>query len=364
MSAAPQHRPDHARELRYVLVDAMELCSRLGLIGGKGSWKRNAGGVLIRCPSHDENSPSCSVRRGPDGTLAVICFGCGFTGDALTLIAAVNKLDLKSDFRSVLRVAAEISGQWQIVDELDRRDRAAGTERPAPRPRAPIPPPPPEPERTYPDSKSVDRLWNEAIAPHEDAEAAAWCTKRGLDAELLAEDELSRVISVANWLPSWARYRGDAAAASTWVQSGHRLIVPMFDRLGERRSVRATRIADGNGHDAPKRLPPSGMKATDLVMACPIALAMLRGTAKPSELVIVEGEPDFLTWATRRTQVVTGRIGIVNGSWSFEFAKRVPPGTKVWIRTDHDQAGNRYAEELTKTLRWAKSFPFRGGRRD
>jgi len=355
-------RPDHARELRYALTDAYELCARLELLGGPGTFKRQAAGVIIRCPLHKESSPSCSVRRGPDGTIAFKCFGCDASGDAFTLIAAVHQLSLSTDFPEVLRLAAEISGQHGILDEMGRRRRAAG-QGPAPTvPRKPVPPPAPEPERTYPDDIQVTRLWDGAIAANDDGEAVAWCETRGLDAGSIADDDLARVVKLDGWLPHWARYRGDAEAASTWAESGHRLIVPMYDVAGTRRSVRATRITPGNGHDAPKRLPPSGKKATDLVMACPIAVAMLRGTVRPSEVVIVEGEPDFLTWATRRTRVTTARIGIVSGSWSFDFAKKVPPGVKVWLRTDHDSAGDRYADELTKTLRWAKCFPFRGGR--
>lgn len=346
MSAATQ-RPDHAREVRYALTDAYALCERLGLLAGPGSFKRQAAGVIIRCPAHQERTPSCSVRRGPDGTIAWKCHGCDASGDALTLIATVHALSLRSDFRQVLQVGAEIAGLWAVVQELESGERLL--ERPPPRPA-----PPPEPERTYPPADEVAALWAAANPVTDDAEVASWLEGRCLDPALVAGDDVARALPRTARLPRWAAYQ-----RAPWTETGHRLVVPMRDRLGVVRSVRAGRVVDG---DSPKRLPPGGHKATDLVMACPIGTAMLEGTAAPPEVVIVEGEPDFLTWVTRSPARPTARIGIVSGSWSLAMAQRIPTGTVVWIRTDHDAAGERYAAALTQTLRWSGCFVRRGGR--
>ena len=340
-------RPNHAREIRYALVDAFAVCERLELLTGRGSFTRQAGGVIVRCPVHEDRTPSCSVRRGPDGTIAWRCHACGASGDVLTLIAAVRGLSLRQDFREVLRCGAEIAGMWSVVSELSTG--VVHEDRPAP-----PPPPPPEEERTYPPHAEVSAVWAAAVPVTDDAEAALWLAGRGLDPELVAIDELARVIPVGTGLPRWASYQ-----RRPWTETGHRLIVPMRGVDGSIVSVRACRIVDD---ESPKRLPPGGHKATGLVMACPIGIAMLAGTAAPRELTIVEGEPDYFVWATRKKRTPTATLGIVSGSWSFGMASRVPPGAVVWIRTDHDEAGNRYADELARTLRWRGCFVRRGGR--
>ena len=85
---------------KAALDDARGLCDALGLLEGKRGkdWHPQAGGAIVLCPWHDERSPSCSVSRGRDGTVRVKCFGCGATGDALTLVAARHRLDLAGDF--------------------------------------------------------------------------------------------------------------------------------------------------------------------------------------------------------------------------------------------------------------------------
>lgn len=98
---------DDVVNIRAALNDPHDVCLRLGL--DKGARKQN-GGLTIACPMHDERTPSCSVTRGPDGTLRIHCFGCGWTTDALGLIAAAERLDVRTDFRRVLERSAEIAG--------------------------------------------------------------------------------------------------------------------------------------------------------------------------------------------------------------------------------------------------------------
>lgn len=340
-----QSRPDHARELRHALTDAAHVCERLGLLAGRRTFKRQAGGVIIRCPWHEERDPSCSVRRGPDGTIAVRCFSCGASGDVLTLIAQAHGLSTRRDFKQVMRAAAELGGLWSIVHELE-----TGTSTPE---RPKVEPPPPEPERDYPPSHEVSALWGAASPVTEDHEASAMLDGRGLSADLVAADDLARVIKHSAKLPRWASYQ-----RRSWVETGHRLIIPMRDAHGIVRSVRAWRVGDG---DSPKRLPPGGHKATDLVMACPIGAAMLAGTSQPKVVVIVEGEPDFITWATRKTPRPAARLGIVTGSWSTAMAQRVPADAEVIIRTHHDPAGDRYAQEIALSFRCHGCYVRRGG---
>src|SRR5580692_5644942 len=79
--------------------------------------------------------------------------------------------------------------------------------------------------------------------------------------------------------------------------------------------------------------------------------AMLRGEIKPYRIGIVEGEPDFLSRASVTNDAHGATFGIVSGSWTKAFAERVPLGARVYLRTDVDEAGNRYAQEIENTLR-------------
>lgn len=105
---------DDARRIRAALTDPHRLCEALGLIpeGGRGrTWFVDGrDGLRIPCPWHSERTGSCSVRRGRDGTVQVQCFGCDTSGDALSLVAQVRGLDLRTQFRDVLEHAAQLGG--------------------------------------------------------------------------------------------------------------------------------------------------------------------------------------------------------------------------------------------------------------
>jgi hypothetical protein len=123
-------------------------------------------------------------------------------------------------------------------------------------------------------------------------------------------------------------------------------VLPAFDALGALRSVRAWQLKPGA--EGPKRLPPAGHRATELVLANGPALALLRAPAAPVQLLVAEGEPDFLSLAQRYRGVAV--VGVFSGSWSEAFAARVPLGSLVAIRTHRDAAGDRYAAAIIKTL--------------
>jgi hypothetical protein len=50
------------------------------------------------------------VRVATDDTIAVRCHACGFSGDVLSLVAAVEQLDAKRDFAAVLKRAGALAG--------------------------------------------------------------------------------------------------------------------------------------------------------------------------------------------------------------------------------------------------------------
>jgi hypothetical protein len=334
-------------EIKRALVDPTRVLEALGILGEGKQRQRQANGWLILCPAHGDRTPSCSVQV-KDGILVWKCWGCSETGDVLSLVAVVRGLSIKSAFRDVLIEAARLGGLWHVVDELEGRANRTDA---APRPAAAAPPrdQEPEPPRTYPDG--VERFWGECVPVGEVGEVASYLSGRAIDPDKVDAGDLARAIPAGIELPDWAYCRG-----GTWRGAGYRLVVPMYDHAGVLRSVRAWRVIDGDG---PKRLPPSGHKASHLVMADTFGLAMLRGQRDPERIVIAEGEPDFLTWAVRVRDPRTAVLGIVSGSWSQAFSERVPVGCRVDIRVDHDQAGDRYFAEIAKALKRRTPAVFR-----
>lgn len=331
-------RPDHAREIKHALVDVRSLCEQLGLLAGKGSFQRQANGLVVRCLVHEDRTPSCSVQvRG--GVILWKCHGCGAEGDALTLVALARGLGVKRDFREVLRIAAEIAGLWSVVQEID----AGGAVPPR---SAALPPPAaePEPDRDYPPAEEVERFWGNLALTSEDVEVSSWIRGRGLDPDAVDGRELARALPRdLSSLPQWAVCRG-----GTWAETGYRMIVPMYGPMGEIVTVRAGRVVEGEG---PKRRPPFGHKASGVVMADGFGVAMLRARRAPERIVVCEGEPDFLTWATRTRDAATAVLAIVAGSWTAAMTARLPLGAMVIVRTDADAAGDRYAAEIIQSVK-------------
>jgi hypothetical protein len=294
------------------------------------------------------------VHVGRDQTIAVRCHACGATGDALSLVAAAHGLEPRRDFVEVCTIAAELAGRWDLVDELTGKTER----RPAP---APKPRPEPLPERDYPPIDEVHALLRHPA--WDDADACAYLCSRAIDPERL---ELASVgvrfagvdvgavayaLDRTASLPRWARYQG-----RPWTETGHRLLVPMVDAAGELRSVRAIRVVHA---DTPKRLPPSGHRASGLVMASELAVGLLRGTWRPAPdaghlaVRVVEGEPDYLSALCVATMLPTAVIGVVSGSWSEDIARRIPSRALVAIQTHDDEAGERYAVEVGASLEHA-----------
>jgi len=103
--------------LRSALSDPVAVCAALGLKG-----KRQPRGMVICCPVHDDREASCSVRLADSGTIGVRCFGCGFAGDVLHLIAAVRGLTVDRDFPEVAREAADLANIHVAAHEPRKRE--------------------------------------------------------------------------------------------------------------------------------------------------------------------------------------------------------------------------------------------------
>lgn len=296
-----------------------EVAQRVGLHLARG------GRHLYPCPACRETQRARhDDRLGPVWVAAHAwgCQRCGAKGGAVVLatLALVGARLGKGDPR------------WRDFLRLLEERGLAHIEAP--------PPPPPAP-RPRPPADELRALWSASVSPARDPEVAAWLTGRGLSPAAVAP--LARALPASVPLPRWASFRG-----MPW-SLGWRLLLPAFAPCGRAEGFRARwvkPVAD---------LPPRGEKASaasagigsasGLVLASPAARAVLAGAAAP--VVVVEGEPDFLTWATRWPGAV---LGIWNGAWQPEIAAAIPDGCRVVIRTHHDAAGDKYAARIAQSL--------------
>ena len=188
-------------------------------------------------------------------------------------------------------------------------------------------------------------MWSCSGRVDADAEVFAYLSGRAIAPSEEAARDLLRAAAPSARLPRWARHRGAQERSRTWIESGHRLLVRVWDSSGELRSVRSWRICDD---PTPKRLPPSGYRASGLVLANGSARELLRGAWGPCRIVVVEGEPDWAVWSCRTSDPV---LGLLSGSWTDELASKVPFGSDVSVRTHCDDAGEKYARKVIDSLK-------------
>jgi hypothetical protein len=323
--------PALIREVKSALANPRELANRLGLLDNT-SEKQARGGIIVRCPVHDDGArPNLSLTPGRDGTVRAKCHACGWTGDALTLVAVMHDLDMRQDFRQVLVVAAELAGNGDLAADLEN-----GSARPD-RIRLPEARQLPEPE--YP--KDPLDLWSQCCKVGSNVDVKNMLTARGLDASRVEALNLVRSLPRSGPLPPWASF-----GKRNWRTTGHRAIVRTFDNTGQLSGVRAWRVID---NDTPKRLPPAGCRSAGLVLADRLGWCALTGKHRPDVLWIVEGEPDWLATALRQPGG-HGVWGIGSGSWSEGFAEKARQCNIVMVATHPDDAGDRYADEIIRGL--------------
>ena len=206
---------------------------------------------------------------------------------------------------------------------------------------------------SWPVGQEVRALLRRTLSVTEDGDVIAFLEDRGLDPEAIAREDVARVLPQNAELPPWAR-----GPAGPWTATTHRLIIPVYDHAGRLVSVRARRVREADDPAFPKALTPFGFGVRDSAMANLEGRWLLcggRGEAWNGIVVIVEGEPDFLTWATaaygEAAESWPAVFGVAAGSWTGAIADRVPDGAIVALRTDLDSAGDRYASAIAGTLR-------------
>jgi hypothetical protein len=306
------------------------------------------------CPAcNEEQRSKGDPRKGPiflaHGGKGWKCQLCGVGGAGVNLAALVV-------FQSTL---GKDDPRWKQLRALCA-ERGLCSPPPIPidspppklRPPRPVPevPPPSRPE-------GVVDFWAACHRVTDDPQVSSWLSSRGLDPELVAERDLARALPHdPGASPRWA-----TARALAWSE-GWRLILPASGPTGSLETVRARWVGTG--------APPHGIKSVSAAAGPGSASAAVyadgngRGLlststipgwpkGRPLRVLVVEGEPDFLTYSTHWSDSASAPpavLGVWSGSWSQGIADRIPSGTQVAIRTHADDAGERYAEHIARTL--------------
>ncbi len=169
----------------------------------------------------------------------------------------------------------------------------------------------------------------------------------------------------ANWFVEHRNYTGTVHAGvlprnfqapwwATELRHGYRswteyfpLVVPAYNGNGELVSMQGRNCTP---EPVVKTKWPRGYDARGLLFAEPIgARPLLKRTGMPKELLIVEGLTDFL-WAAQSATKDLAVIGVASGSASALALLRLEPFVQVYIATDPDETGDKYAQEIANAL--------------
>jgi len=201
----------------------------------------------------------------------------------------------------------------------------------------------------------VRALW-EACKPVVDVpEVAHWLSSKRIDPQAVADADLARALHPRMHLPRWTRFRLDDEHFTDWRTAGYLMIAQLFDARGGLRSVLARAVAG----QEPKSRAASGFERRGLVLACPLARQALALGAKPAwwptdlplRFEIAEGEKKWTMRATlREHEHAPACIGIESGSWTDELSARIPDGSSVFVATDPNDAGAKYATTIVRSL--------------
>ena len=213
--------------------------------------------------------------------------------------------------------------------------------------------------------EAVQKFWTTKLdyltqSSETSEKALRWLRGRGFTEQHITnitDHNLARILPDRASCPQWARFAG-----KYWNKQGYQLIFPAFNSVGEIASLRARKITNDPG---PKSIAPDGSgafpTARNFIQANDLGQLLLQTGKKPEwwtknvpiKIVVVEGEPDFLSWAARVSDADVHPLavfGIWSGAWTEEIAARIPDGSRIIIRTDHDKAGSSYAEKVRSTL--------------
>jgi hypothetical protein len=328
---------------------------------GAGALRR-AEQAIQSAPNNDRNNTFYAQARG--------CFE----------LAAGGELGLEQAWERLVEAGRAAGLDGAEIKATLRSARRDGSKKPRQSPDntngsgaevAMLPPIPAAPP-TYPPLGVVEALWDatDSVLAHE--EACAYLERRGLDPQRVSRLGRCRYLPKGAPLPSELRVELREAlpkieCGGVWKHAplhGFRLLFPLLDSLGNVRSLQL-RWMDGDSDKPRAKSVALKPQKRGLVLANRAGLAMLRRDPgrktfwgdRPLEVVIVEGETDFLCAACEDAgeDKIRAVFGISSGAWTDAHAIAIPEGATVIIATDNDAAGDKYADKIRGTLERGRS---------
>jgi hypothetical protein len=340
---AARRLPEWLERMREMSVSAVAAELGRSVAPPRGA----SGGHVYGCPacSADRRHTKAGDKRGAIGIAqngrGWRCFQCDAAGDAIDFVACALRGRKLSDLGD--------AGKAEVRDWCQRWLRLDGSgvhRRPAPSP----PPPEPRREPVYPPADEVEALWSACVPVCDVPEVRAWLDSKRIDAISISDADMARALPSSASLPRWARTR-----EGSWLASNHRLVVPMVDASGVVRSLRARRLSPGD----PKSVAAGLYHCAGLVLACGLARQVLAyGKAPewwegPLRFEVAEGEKKWLLRMfcySDANERAPAFIGVESGSWTAQLAARIPDGSEIFIATDPDETGARYATAIVQTF--------------
>lgn len=216
-------------------------------------------------------------------------------------------------------------------------------------------------DANYPPIGEVEALWGSCRPVDSDDGVLWYLGHRSITGVgKLAEHDAARALPLTGaMLPGWAHV-GDRS----WAETGHRLIVPLYDFQGTMRSVLARSV---EASPRVKSVGATGRARRGLVMAGTYGRQMLVSGATRGmhaienfRLSVWEGEIDTIRAISVghdceisedfAPAAFRGVLGIFSGSFTRDVASRVPSQSTVVIATDDDDQGDRYAADIQSVI--------------
>ncbi len=225
----------------------------------------------------------------------------------------------------------------------------------------------PEPP-VYPAKHIWGAIWEAAEGVFVHDEPCDWLDGRGVDLERLNGTSLCRYFPRGTQLPEeFLDELRDTipkvAVGDVYKHAplhGFRLLLRLYDTMGDPRSLQLRCIVDHGGRVKAKSVALKPQKRGLVLANAAGVMALRRDPMRKEqwanrhvEYVIVEGEPDFLVASCEdtgddRVRVVFGITGA--GSWTDAHAIAIPQDARVIIATDDDGPGDKYAVKIRATL--------------
>lgn len=294
-----------AADIKRSITDIKWIVQKLNL-----KAKKISNGYQIHCPNpeHNDSNPSCLLSVGQQGTIRAYCFGCGYSEDVIGLTQAVLSCSF-SDAMKFLSLDEYIGKRKIDIPEI--RDI----------------------ECLYKSPDDLVEIYNNHTFAVNTVKN--WIVGRGLSDDIFKKNLCRTIMKKGiGQAPRWFRY---------FREKNYNLIVPLYNHEGKQ--VNFLGRYTGQLENSIKTRFVKGSKKKGCLMMNQMAIDDFKSNKRCKELYIFEGETDFLTISTHDIS----SIGIPgNGALNDDLLDKINSFNVVYICTDNDTAGERYAKLIKK----------------